>query len=111
MEQPEIKTFTELGQYITENGKRFYNDETVFKSKWQRIEELKQLAAAYADYEPYRKIFDESKSLSGIKRHLYDREHEHDLAMYENMRIPEISAPRRGEDCAQGMAGRAWRTS
>jgi len=105
LEQSGIKTFTELEQYITENGKRFYDVETVFKYKRQRIEELKQLAAAYADYEPYRKIFDESKSLSGIKRHLYDREHEHDLAMYENMRGYLKSLLPDGEK----IAPRAWR--
>lgn len=86
LEQSGIKTFVQLEQYIMERGKKFDCDEVAFKSRWQRIEELKQLVAVYVDYEPYKKVHDESKALSGFKKILYDKEHKHDLAIYENMR-------------------------
>ncbi len=53
-------------------------------SKWQRSEQLKELAKAYSDYEPYKAVHDTSKSLSGLKKLKYDKEHE--LIMYENTR-------------------------
>ncbi len=31
---------------------------------WQRLEQLKELAKAHADYEPYKAVHDMSKSLS-----------------------------------------------
>ncbi len=36
------------------------------------------------DYEPYKAVHDTSKSLSGLKKLKYDKEHE--LIMYENTR-------------------------
>ncbi len=50
------------------------------------MEQLKELAKAYADYEPYKAVHDMSKSLSGLKKLKHDKEHEHELVMYENTR-------------------------
>lgn len=37
-------------------------------------------------YEPYKAVRDTSRSLSGLKKLKYDKEHEHELVMYENTR-------------------------
>lgn len=52
----------------------------------QTLKQLKELAKAYADYEPYKAVHDTSKSLSGLKKLKYDKEHEHELVMHENTR-------------------------
>ena len=39
----------------------------------------------YSDYEPYKAVYDMSKSLSGLKKVKCHKAHEHKLVMYENM--------------------------
>lgn len=81
-----ITTFGQLEKYKADKGKEFDGREQIFISKWQRLEQLKELAKAYADYEPYKAVHDTSESLSGLKKMKYDKEHEHELTMYENTR-------------------------
>lgn len=75
-----------MEKYQADKGKEFDSREQIFIPKWQRLEQLKALAKAYADYEPYKSVHDMSKSLSGLKKLKYDKVHEHELAMYENTR-------------------------
>ena len=82
----EITTFDQLEKYKTEKGREFDRQEKIFIPQWQRLEQLKALAKAYSDYAPYKAVYDMSKSLSGLKKMKYDKEHEHELAMYENTR-------------------------
>jgi len=63
------------------------------------LEQLKELAKAYADYEPYKAVHDTSKSLSGLKKLKYDKEHEHELVMYENTRANLKMLLAEGEAC------------
>lgn len=86
MECNSITTFGQLEKYKADKGKEFDGREQIFISKWQRLEQLKELAKAYADYEPYKAVHDTSESLSGLKKMKYDKEHEHELTMYENTR-------------------------
>ncbi len=86
LERNSITTFAQLKKYQADKGKEFDSREQIFIPKWQRLEQLKELAKAYADYEPYKAVHDTSKSLSGLKKLKYDKEHEHELVMYENTR-------------------------
>ncbi len=86
LERNSITTFAQLEKYKTDKGKKFDSREQIFIPKWQRLEQLKELAKAYADYEPYKAVHDMSKSLSDLKKLKYDKEHEHELVMYENTR-------------------------
>ncbi len=86
LERNSITTFAQLEKYKASKGKEFDSREQIFIPKWQRLEQLKELAKAYADYEPYKAVHDMSKSLSGLKKLKYDKEHEHELVMYENTR-------------------------
>lgn len=86
LERNSITTFAQLEKYKTNKGKEFDSREQIFIPKWQRLEQLKELAKAYADYEPYKTVHDTSKSLRGLKKLKYDKEHEHELAMYESTR-------------------------
>ncbi len=86
LERNSITTFAQLKKYQADKGKEFDSGEQIFIPKWQRLEQLKELAKAYADYEPYKAVHDTSKSLSGLKKLKYDKEHEHELVMYENTR-------------------------
>ncbi len=79
--------------------------EQIFIPKWQRLEQLKELAKAYADYEPYKAVHDMSKSLSGLKKLKYDKEHEHELVMYENTRADLKTLLAEGEK----ITPKAWR--
>lgn len=58
-----ITTFGQLEKYKADKGKEFDGREQIFISKWQRLEQLKELAKAYADYEPYKAVHDTSESL------------------------------------------------
>jgi len=57
-----------LENYKTDKGKEFDRREQIFFPKWQRLEQLKELAKAYADYEPYKAVHDMSRSLSGGRK-------------------------------------------
>jgi len=61
---------------------------------------------AYADYEPYKAVHDTSKSLSGLKKLKYDKEHEHELVMYKNTRADLKILLVEGEK----ITPKAWRT-
>lgn len=76
-----ITTFAQLEKFKTDKGKEFGSWEQIFILKWKRLEQLKELAKAYANYEPYKAVHDMSRSLSGLKKLKYDREHEHELVM------------------------------
>lgn len=105
LERKQIETFEQLQQFRSEKGADFDGKETVFLSKWQRIEQLKELAKAYAEYEPYKKIHDESKLLSGLKKIKYDKEHEKDLVQYDMTRAELKSLLSEGEK----ITPKAWR--
>ncbi len=86
LERNSITTFAQLEKYKADKGEEFDSREQIFISKWQRLEQLKELVKAYADYESYKAVHDMSKSLSGLKKMKYDKEHERELIMYENLR-------------------------
>lgn len=106
LERNSITTFAQLEKYKTDKGKEFDSREQIFIPKWQRLEQLKTLAKAYADYEPYKAVHDMSKSLSGQKKLKYDKEHEHELVMYENTRADLKTLLTEGEK----ITPKAWRT-
>lgn len=106
LEQKQIETFEQLQQFRSEKGVDFDGKEKVYLSKWQRLEQLKELAKAYAEYEPYKKIHDESQSLSGLKKIKYDKEHEKDLVQYDMTRAELKSLLSEGEK----ITPKAWRT-
>jgi hypothetical protein len=106
LERNSITTFAQLEKYKTDKGKEFDSREQIFIPKWQRLEQLKELAKAYADYEPYKAVHDMSKSLSGLKKLKYDKEHEHELVMYENTRADLKMLLAEGEK----ITPKAWRT-
>jgi len=76
LEHNSIITFAQLEKYKTDKGKEFDRREQIFIPKWLRLEQLKELAKAYSDYEPYKAVHEMSKSLSGLKKLKYDKEHE-----------------------------------
>ena len=86
LERNAITTFEQLEKYIADKGKEFDSHEQIFMPKWRRLVQLKALVKAYSDYEPYKAVHDMSRSLRGLKKLKYDKEHEHELAMYENTR-------------------------
>ena len=101
-----LKTFWNATEkYKTDKGREFDNREQIFIPKWQRLEQLKALAKAYSDYEPYKAVHDMSKSLSGLKKLKYDKEHEHELTMYENTRADLKMLLENGEK----ITPKAWR--
>ncbi len=51
LERNSITTFAQLEKYKTDKGKEFDSREQIFIPKWQRLEQLKELAKAYADYD------------------------------------------------------------
>lgn len=106
LERNSITMFAQLEKYKTDKGKEFDSREQIFIPKWQRLEQLKELAKAYADYEPYKAVHDMSKSLSGLKKLKYDKEHEHELVMYENTRADLKTLLAEGEK----ITPKAWRT-
>ena len=106
LERNSITTFAQLEKYKADKGKEFDRREQIFIPKWQRLEQLKELAKAYADYEPYKAVHDMSKSLSGLKKMKYDKEHEHELVMYENTRADLKMLLAEGEK----ITPKAWRT-
>ena len=106
LERNGITTFAQLEKYKTEKGREFDRQEQVFIPRWRRLEQLKALAKAYSDYEPYKAVHDMSKSLSGLKKMKYDKEHEHELAMYENTRADLKMLLSEGER----ITPKAWRT-
>ena len=105
LERNSIATFEQLEKYKTDKGREFDNREQIFIPKWQRLEQLKALAKAYSDYEPYKAVHDMSKSLSGLKKLKYDKEHEHELTMYENTRADLKMLLENGEK----ITPKAWR--
>ncbi len=48
LERNSITTFAQLGKYKADKGKEFDSRERIFTPKWQRLEQLKELAKAYA---------------------------------------------------------------
>ena len=86
LERNSIATFEQLEKYKTDKGQEFDRREQIFIPKWRRLEQLKTLLKAYSDYEPYKAAHDMSRSLRGLKKLKYDKEHEHELTMYENTR-------------------------
>ncbi len=84
----------------------FDRREQIFIPKWRRLEQLRELAKAYADYESYKAVHDMSRSLSGLKKLKYDKEHEHELVMYENTRADLKTLLAEGEK----ITPKAWRT-
>ncbi len=106
LERNSITTFAQLEKFKTDKGKEFDSREQIFIPKWKRLEQLKELAKAYADYEPYKAVHDMSKSLSGLKKLKYDKEHEHELVMYENTRADLKTLLAEGEK----ITPKAWRT-
>ena len=106
LERNGITTFDQLEKYKTEKGREFDRQEQIFIPRWRRLEQLKALAKAYSDYEPYKAVYDMSKSLSGLKKMRYDKEHEHELAMYENTRADLKMLLSEGER----ITPKAWRT-
>ena len=106
LERRQIETFEQLQEFRSKKGADFDGKEEVFLSKWQRLEQLKELAKAYAEYEPYKKIHDESKSLSGLKKIRYDKEHERELVQYDMTRAELKSLLSEGEK----ITPKAWRT-
>ena len=52
LERNSITTFAQLEKYKTDKGKEFDSREQIFIPKRHRLEQLKELAKAYADYEP-----------------------------------------------------------
>ncbi len=104
LERNSITTFAQLEKYKADKGKEFDSRERIFIPKWQRLEQLKELAKAYADYEPYKAVHDMSKSLSGLKKRKYDKDREHELIMYENTRADlKMLLAERGKDNSQSM--------
>lgn len=106
LERNSIATFEQLEKYKTDKGREFDRREQIFIPKWRRLEQLKELAKAYADYEPYKAVHDMSKSLSGLKKLKYDKEHGHELTMYENTRADLKTLLAEGEK----ITPKAWRT-
>ncbi|MCM1561655.1 MAG: MobA/MobL family protein, partial [Butyrivibrio sp.] len=106
LERNSITTFAQLDKFRTDKGKEFDRREQIFIPKWRRLEQLKELAKAYADYEPYKAVHDMSKSLSGLKKLKYDKEHEHELVMYENTRADLKTLLAEDEK----ITPKAWRT-
>ena len=106
LERNSITTFAQLEKYKTEKGREFDRQEQIFIPRWRRLEQLKALAKAYSDYEPYKAVYDMSKSLSGLKKMRYAKEHEHELAMYENTRADLKMLLSEGER----ITPKAWRT-
>ncbi len=106
LERNRIETFEQLKRYQIEKGNAFDKKEQVIIPKWKRLEQLRELAKAYAEYEPYKAVHDMSSSLSGIKKLKYDKEHEHELAMYENTRADLKLLLAEGEK----ITPKAWKT-
>ena len=77
-----IETFAQLDDYIKDHSKRADSKDTAVKSRWRRVQDLKELAAAYAEYSRLRDVMKESQSLSGISKLKYDKAHKEQIEAF-----------------------------
>ena len=82
-----ITTFAQLREYITEHTKTADERDTAYKSKWQRLQDLKELAAVYAEYSRLRDVMKERQSQSIFTQKKYDKEHGEEIEQF-----PEVES-------------------
>ena len=82
-----ITTFTQLQEYITEHTKTADEKDTAYKSKWQRLQDLKELAAVYAEYSRLRDVMKERQSQSIFTQKKFDKEHGEEIEQF-----PEVES-------------------
>lgn len=87
-----IETFEQLQEYIEKHSKTADDMDTVIKSKWQRIQDLKELAEVYAEYSRLRDVAKESRNQSIFTKKKFDKEHEIELSEFDyyNARLSEL---------------------
>jgi len=87
-----IETFEQLQEYIEKHSKTADDMDTVIKSKWQRIQDLKELAEVYAEYSRLRDVAKESRNQSIFTKKKFDKEHEIELSEFDyyNTRLSEL---------------------
>lgn len=78
-----ISTFTQLKEYITTHSKTADGKDNIIKSKWQRLQDLKELAEVYAEYSRLRDVAKESQSQSVFTKKKFDKEHEAELNEFD----------------------------
>ena len=82
-----ITTFAQLQEYITEHTKTADERDTIYKSKWQRLQDLKELAAVYAEYSRLRDVMKERQSQSIFTQKKFDKEHGAEIEQF-----PEVES-------------------
>ncbi len=103
-----FKAKCESGKHVASSPPYGYLKDSGDKNRWV----IDEVAAPIVrrifrmTYEPYKAVYDMSKSLSGLKKMKYDKEHEHELAMYENTRADLKMLLSEGER----ITPKAWRT-
>ena len=87
-----IETFGQLRQYIEEHTKTADDMGTVIQSKWQRLQNLKELAEVYSEYSRLREVVKESRSQSIFTKKKFDKEHEAELSDFDyyDARLSEL---------------------
>ena len=87
-----IETFEQLQEYIEKHSKTADDMDTVIKGKWQRIQDLKELAEVYAEYSRLRDVAKESRKQSIFTKKKFDKEHEVELSDFDyyDARLSEI---------------------
>lgn len=101
-----VDSFATLSKLKSERIRQYSVLEQKTKTRSQKIARLKALAKAYNEYEPYKDINEESKSLTGLKKAKYDREHKQELTMYlvKRQKVKEVL------NDGEKITPKAWKT-
>ena len=57
--------------------------DTIIQTKWQRLQDLKELAEVYSEYSRLREVVKESRSQSIFTKKKFDKEHETELSDFD----------------------------
>ena len=78
-----IETFAQLREYIESHSKTTDQKENFYKSKWQRINDLKELAEVYAEYSRLREVMKERQKQSVFTQKKFDKEHQTEIEDFD----------------------------